>query len=61
MTSRRWLLRTRYRFPLLSLALVLALLAPFGLYFALQDGLDILSINFFAIILASLGIAVWAG
>jgi len=49
------------RFRLQCIALAASLLAPFGLYWALQNGNDLLAGIFFAVIGLCMAITIWAG
>ena len=49
------------RFKMQTLALNVALAAPFGLFWALQSGMLILSIFFFGLIAASMLLTIWKG
>ena len=51
----------RNRFIWQSLALALALLAPFGLYLALTNKQPVLAIVIFAALAGSMGLTLWAG
>ena len=51
----------RNRFIWQSLALALALLAPFGLYLALTNKQPVLAIVIFAVLAGSMGLTLWAG
>jgi hypothetical protein len=49
------------RFRVQSLALFVALSAPFGIYWALQSGLAALAGLFFGLLAASLALTMWKG
>lgn len=53
--------RRKNKFRLQATALALSLLAPFGLYWALQSGNDLLAAIFFGVIALSMAVAIWAG
>jgi len=49
------------RLQIQTLALILALLAPFGLFFALSAGQTTLALLCFALIVASMLLTLWKG
>jgi len=51
----------RNRFAWQSLALALALLAPFGLYLALTHNQPVLASVIFAVLAGSMALTLWAG
>jgi hypothetical protein len=51
----------RNRFAWQSLALALALLAPFGLYLALTRNQPVLAAAIFAVLAGSMALTMWAG
>jgi hypothetical protein len=53
--------RKRYRFPIQSAALVVALLAPFGLYWGLEAGQNIIAAIFFSLLALALAVTTWIG
>jgi len=53
--------RKRRRYALQVAALIAAVLASFGIYFALRAGLEGLAVGFFALLAASMLITAWAG
>jgi hypothetical protein len=53
--------RAHNRFRIQAVALILGILSPFGLYWALQNGQTILSIVFFALFAVCMLLTFWAG
>jgi hypothetical protein len=53
--------RKQHRFQLQSAALILALAAPFALYWALESGQAALAAACFAVIALSMAVVAWAG
>lgn len=49
------------RLQIQTLALALALIAPFGLFWALSAGLTALAVLFFALIVAGMLLTLWKG
>lgn len=49
------------RFRIQTLSLAVSLLAPFGIYYALQAGSAVLGAVFFAILTAAMGVVVFKG
>jgi len=54
-------IRKRSRFGWQALALGLALIAPFGLFWALIANLPFLAAIFFAVLVISMALTIWAG
>jgi hypothetical protein len=53
--------RKRQRYALQVIALILGVLAPFGIYFALVAGLGWLAILLFGVLAAAMLLTAWAG
>lgn len=53
--------RKRRRYALQVVALIAAVLASFGIFFALSAGLNGLAVGFFTLLAAGMLITVWAG
>jgi hypothetical protein len=53
--------RKRHRFSIQSLVLVIALLSPFALYWALEAGQNALAAFFFGLLALALAVTAWIG
>lgn len=49
------------RLPAQSLALALAVLTPFGMYWGLESGYSLLAWLFFGLMIAGMALAAWVG
>jgi hypothetical protein len=53
--------RKKHRYTLQAAALILGVLAPFGIFFSLQGGLAWLGALFFGLLAAAMLLTAWAG
>jgi hypothetical protein len=53
--------RKRHRFSIQSLALIIALLTPFALYWALESGQIAMAAFFFGLLALAMAVTAWIG
>jgi hypothetical protein len=53
--------RKRHRFSIQSLALIIALLSPFALYWSLEAGQNVMAAFFFGLLALALAVTAWIG